>query len=130
MPMKFPRRRSDGSFCVEVVFRVEGGQLASLPLRVTEWCDEWVKMNRHWKFKHPESRDGVLDFLRDFTGPPRCLTLAPDIISLRFEVHAGSKNAWKDWLGFRFVKELKQAFSEITMLESVRDCSDVRGVTI
>jgi hypothetical protein len=105
-----------------MVFRVESGQLESTQSRVAEWCDEWVKLNRHWKFKHPESRDGVLDFLRDFAGPPKCVTLEPDLISLHFEVQPESNQAWKDWLGFRLIKELRQAFPEITALEAVRDC--------
>jgi len=124
MPIRFPRRRSDGSFCVEVLFRVTSSQLESIPSRITDWADEWVRANRHWKFKHPESRDSGLDFLRDFTGPPKCFAVHPGLISIRFEVQPESKKAWKDWLGFRFVKELRQAFPEITALEKVRNCAD------
>jgi hypothetical protein len=122
MPIRFPARRSDRSFCIDVVFRVKSGQMKSLPSRIAKWSDEWVEVNRHWKSKHPESSDGVLDFLRDFSGPPQSLTLGPDSISLRFEVRPESKRAWRDWLGIRFVKELRQAFPEITTLEAVRNC--------
>jgi hypothetical protein len=123
--VRFPKRKPDGSFCVEVVFRVNSNELDALMSRVALWLEEWVRTNRFWKigFAHPEAPDGMFDFLRDFAGPPTCSANGPDLICLRFEGRSGSKRAWRDWLAMRLSKELRGAFPEITALEDVRNCT-------
>jgi hypothetical protein len=84
MPVKFPERRPDGSFSVEITLRVNSKQADVLVASVNSWLGQWVQANRFWKFPHhPESSDGVLDFLRDFTGPPSCIARGTDFLALR-----------------------------------------------
>jgi hypothetical protein len=120
MPVKFPKRRADGSFSVEVTLRVNSKQPDVLAARVNSWLGEWVQANRFWKFSHhPESSDGVLDFLRDFTGPPSCIARGTDFLDLRLEGSPETNKAWRDWLVIRLLKDLTAAFVEITAVEEI-----------
>ena len=118
MPVKFPERRPDGSFSVEITLRVNSKQPDVLVASVNSWLGQWVHANRFWKFSHhPESSDGVLDFLRDFTGPPSCIARGTDFLALRLEGRPETKGAWKDWLVLRLLKDLTATFVEITAVE-------------
>jgi hypothetical protein len=63
----------------------------------------------------------VLDFLRDFTGPPSCIARGTDFLALRLEGRPETKGAWKDWLVLRLLKDLTAAFVEITAVEEFRN---------
>jgi hypothetical protein len=125
VPVKFPKRRADGSFCVEVMLRVDAKETDVVASRVNSWLDEWVESNRYWKVSHPESSDGLLDYFRDFTGPPSCFTPEPGFLCLRLEGRPETKQAWKDWLVLRLLKDLGQAFHEIRAVGKIQTCADV-----
>jgi len=93
-----------------------------LASRIDSWLQEWVQTNRYWKFSHPESSDGFLDFFRDFSGPPTCFTPRPGVLCVRLEGRPETKKAWKDWLALRLLKDLRNAFDEITIVQTVADC--------
>jgi hypothetical protein len=124
---RFPNRRPDGSFCVEVTLRVESAEIEPFVSRLTAWLNDWAKANRYWKpgFSHPESRDGVFDFQRDFTGPPSCSTQVANLVRLRLEGRPESKRTWKDWLCMKLLPELRRVFAEIRAIEKIQDCPDV-----
>ena len=44
---RFPKRRDDGSFCVEVALRFTAQQPDALVKMVNEWIVEWVSINRY-----------------------------------------------------------------------------------
>ena len=122
MPIKFPKRRPDGSFCVLVTLRVSTPGPQALASRVTAWLDQWVLANRQWKWG-----DQVFDFFDDFVGIPTCVASGTDLLTLRFEGRPQSKKWWKDWIGLRLLADIRQAFSEIVDLDRVVDCPEVFG---
>jgi hypothetical protein len=69
-PVKFPRRRSDGSFCVEVVLHIDTQGPVVLASRVTSWLVEWVQANRYWTTSFGDRKSGVLDFFDEFARFP------------------------------------------------------------
>jgi hypothetical protein len=119
MPIKFPKRRPDGSFCVLVSVRVTTQEPQELASRVTGWLDQWVLANRQWKFG-----DRLLDFFEDFAGAPSCIVSAPGLLTLRFDGRPQSKKWWKDWIGVRLLSDLRKAFSEIGDVDGVVDCPE------
>jgi hypothetical protein len=48
---KFPKRRADGSFCVEVVVSVNTIDEKALSQRVQDWCTNiWAPEHKTWEF--------------------------------------------------------------------------------
>lgn len=121
MRIKFPTKRSDGSFCIEIKLRVNAGEYTELADRVVSWSDRWIEENRFWSTSLAESVGGRLDFLEDFTGPPACSATHSSLL-LRFESRRAASKWWKDWLVLRFLKDLQTAFNEISV-ESIGDCT-------
>ena len=122
MAPKFPKRRSDGSFCVEVRLRVDSRQPDVLADRLTAWLHQWLRTNRYWKWSLAKSAGGVLDFLDDFVGLPTVVVCAPAFVCLRFECRPKAKKWWKDWLVLRMLQDIHAAFAEVTAVEKIGNC--------
>jgi hypothetical protein len=122
MVPSFPKRRSDGSFCIEVRLRVDSQQLDVLANRLNAWLDQWVLANRFWKWSLAKRAGGLLDFLDDFVGPPAVVVRTPAFICLRFECRPQAKKWWKDWLVLRILKDIHAAFDEVIAVENIGDC--------
>jgi hypothetical protein len=115
-PAQFPIRRPDGSFCIEIVLRVEAETSASLGGQVVEWLDAWVQSNQSWHWFGQDIR-----YDDEFAGNPFHVEYANGLLSFRLE---GKPTArwWKDFLGLRLLKDLQQAFPSIRAVEKMQDC--------
>ena len=111
---RFPHRRPDGSFCIEVALCVETRTPTDLAGRAAEWLDEWVRNNQHWPwFGHD------VKYVDELTGNP--FHVEGSRLSFRLEGKPTAK-WWKDFLVLRILKELQHAFSEIKEVEKIGDC--------
>ena len=117
MPARFPRLRPDGSFCVEVVFVLEGAGIDNLASKLEVWLQEWVAHNRFWNFS------GQRDWFEDFTAVPQVSGVSEHALYLRLHGKPGSK-WWRDWLALRLRGELEAAFPMVRRLVSIKDCPD------
>jgi hypothetical protein len=124
MPAKFPKKRPDGSFCVEVTLRVSTKTPEQLANQVQLWLEQWVQVNREWKTPLAASTGELLSFFDEFTGPPTCFLKDPNSLCLRVEGRPNMGRWWRDWLILRVLKDLKANFSEVTAVESFTNCSD------
>lgn len=123
---KFPKRRRDGSFCVEVIAKTNIATASSLAERVNTWVARWIQKNRYWNWELAKfERKPPLDFFEDFVAPPECSVASADSIRLRLECRPAAKKLWRDWLVLRFLHDLLPAFQEITSVEKIRDCSEM-----
>jgi len=127
--VKFPKRRPDGSFCVEVVVPVATTDPEKLLPRVSEWATRWVNSNRLWvrQWKSGENLREVqpeeLHYDAEFESGPRA-TYDSGFLKLRFEGRSSAK-WWKDWLVLRFLPDLKQSFPEISSADvAFRNCDE------
>lgn len=125
---KFPKLRPDGSFCIEARVRVSTNELDVLASEVTNWLDRWVRENQYWKRSLVKKGKVVLDYFDDYAGLPSLLTCPPDFLILRLAGRPGAR-WWKDWLILRLLKELRNAFEEITALERIIDCPEMLDKT-
>jgi hypothetical protein len=119
MPVKFPKRRADGAFCVEITLLVNTHDLEGLAARITSWMDQWTQGNRYWN-----CFGVVLDFFDDFVRPPICVKHTSESLILRVEGRPDSKKSWRDWIVLRLLKDLQEEFHEITAVESFANCPD------
>jgi hypothetical protein len=119
MEIKLPKKRADGSFCVEIALRSDTDDAERLAARITTWLEEWTQKNRYWNWF--EER---LDFLNDFAGPPTCAKRSPELLVVRVEGTPQFTKWWKDWIGFRLLKDLQKQFPEITAVEGVENCAE------
>jgi hypothetical protein len=125
-PERFPKRRPDGSFCIEQQLSIDSENPAVLATRINDWIEEWVLANRYWECKLAETEGGALDFYDEFARPPYCVAGDSGSFLLRVEGCPGAKKLWKDWLLSRLMKDLVAAFKELKppYIETVRNCQD------
>lgn len=127
MPAKFPKRASDGSFCVEIRLSVDTTtDPAELASRITDWIEKWAQVNRYWKNNLAHDEGGVLDFCDEFARPPYCVTGDVGSLFLRVEGRPGAGKWWRDWIASRLRRDLMAAFKEIQPrpMEKARNCSE------
>jgi hypothetical protein len=122
MRIKFPTRRADGSFCVEVRLRIDSSQPNLLASRLTAWLDQWSHANRYWKWPPARNEGGLLDYFDDFLGAATAVVCSSTIVCLRFECRPEAKKWWKDWLVFRILRDIHEAFIEIIAVEKIGNC--------
>jgi hypothetical protein len=124
----FPKRRADGTFCVEVEIAlspesgVENGGVIQ-----NWWSTEWMQKNerwiRIWNEGHATERREVLLFEDDFCGFPQVVSC--DGSRLRFRlVGKSSGKWWRDWLVSRIIPDLRIRFPGMGELNGVWDCND------
>jgi hypothetical protein len=119
MPVKFPVKFDDGSFCIKVVLQVDTQR--SLRNEIQTWLDQWVQENRYWAFSTPSSK-GNLDFYESFSAAPRCIEEQSGVLSLQFEGRPGASKDWKDWLVLRILKELQETFKGVITIGEIKNC--------
>lgn len=117
MEIKLPKKRADGSFCVEIALRVDTDDAKGLAARMTLWLEEWTHENRYWNWF-----EETLDFLDDFAGPPTCVERSPESLIVRVEGTPKFTKCWKDWIVLRLLKDLQSQFHEITDVQTVMNC--------
>jgi hypothetical protein len=118
MPAKFPKRRPDGTFCVEIVFRLETDSPDELLLRVTAWLRDWVARNPRSTWFGEE-----VSYSDEFAGAPFGIKCDTKELHFKMEGQASAK-WWKDWLVIGLLSEIEKAFVEIKKIHSVRNCED------
>lgn len=119
MEIKLPKKRADGSFCVEIALRVNTDDAKVLAARITSWLEEWTQKNRYWDWFGE-----TLDFLNDFAGPPTCAERSPESLIVRVEGTPKFTKWWKDWIVLKLLKDLQSHFHEITDVQSVVNCPE------
>jgi len=113
MRVKFPRKRADGSFSVELIFSAS----SRLDGSVSDWLSGWTGLNeewvRDWKSGNPfvVVKSETLRWSDEFEGPPVLLAESSEGLRLRLDAKSGS-TYWKDWL-VRLVEALIAAFPQL-----------------
>lgn len=130
---RFPARKPDGSFCVEVGIELSARDQTDLVPRIQAWVgNAWLPHHstwtREWRTGPNFSASGpqVLKYRDEFTASPEIALGSSSELQLRLK---GAKTAkyWKDWLVARLVPDLKAAFPGIGNLLYIRDCTDSSG---
>jgi hypothetical protein len=123
---KFPKRRPDGSFCVEFKLVIVTNDPAGLAFRINAWIEEWVRANRFWKNNLAHEEGGVLDLYDEIARPPYCVTEDSGSLFLRVEGCPGAKKWWKDWIASRLRADLMANFNEVQgpTGERARNCPE------
>lgn len=120
--LKFPRRRLDGSFCVEVMLEVAPGTEARARAEIERWLvSTWVPANTVWR-RHWST--GVVEELR-FEQEFQSISIgdiAVRSLSIRLEGKSTAKY-WRDWLVSRLLPELRANFPLLVSgVIQIRDC--------
>jgi len=120
--VQFPKRKADGTFCVEVTLRVTTSDAEELLRRMTNWMNQWVKANQVWiRVWEPSGRVEKLRYDEEFKGIPRIVFSDSREIKIQVDGHFSAR-WWKDWLVLKIIQELKEAFTEIQANGSIKDC--------
>jgi len=123
MPARFPRKRQDGTFSVDVVFAS-----AAPPSRgeVVEWLQEWISSNGVWIREWRGAGDQVvqtdtLRFAEAFLANPRPVQWGDGEYVVRLD---GTSVApfWKDWM-VRLVGDVTARFPALTF-QTARDSQE------
>ena len=120
--IRFPKRRIDGSFCVEVTFPVVTTNCEELLWRVKTWATEWIKANQVWTRKwEPGGQEEELYYDQEFKSGPQPISCILNELKIRLEGQPSAK-WWRDWLVSRIIHDLKEAFTEIQSGGDVKNC--------
>ena len=99
--MRFPSRRDDGTFSVDVVLRTNSNEQS-----VSEWLSRWVAANQEWErtWYGPQSKvveREILLLSSAFSCVPYVRWHRDGVFAVRFEA---TKEAvyWKDWMAKLF----------------------------
>jgi hypothetical protein len=129
-PAKFPDRKPDGSFCVDVGVQIIGNLDEDLAPRVQAWInDVWMPQHTTWSREWQTgsnlttTRVQLLHYSDEFSAPPEIA--AGPASELKFRLR-GKKTAkfWKDWLVTRLMPDLREAFPAAGELLYIRDCAE------
>jgi hypothetical protein len=126
--VKFPARREDGTFQVEIVMSVTADGAGSLCADIQEWWNnEWFPKNqiwrRIWTSAGSESIED-LTYCDEFSSPPRVLPGDSPQLHLVLEGKSSAK-WWKDWMVMRVIPDLKSRFPQIGEVQAIRDFEQV-----
>ncbi len=100
MPAKFPRRRPDGSFSLNLRFASNGH--ADSQEVIDQWLSKWASSNdkwiRKWQSGHPLSvvETEVLEFSAAYVRAPRLAERSERSITIRLD-STPEAVYWKDW---------------------------------
>ncbi len=124
MRAKLPKRRPDGSFCIEMQLSIVTNDSTVLATRMNGWIDAWVLANRYWECPMAKSVGGVFDFYDEFIWPPYCVVGNAGSVSIKVEGRPGAGKWWKDWILSRMMRDLIAMFKEVQrpVLEEFRYC--------
>ena len=119
--VRFPKRRDDGSFCVEVTLVVQAAEPEALLRGVQAWSSGWAETNQVWNWKWDTGGEEELLYGREFKREPKPVSCTSTELKIQLEGQPSAER-WKDWLVFRIIPELKAAFAEVQDVSSVKDC--------
>ena len=117
MEIKLPKKKPDGSFCLEIALRVNTSDPKGLAVRITSWLEEWTQKNRYWNWF-----EQTLDFFNDFAGSPICAERTSEFVIVRVEGRPKFSKWWKDWIVLRLLKDLQSQFQEIIAVDAFVNC--------
>jgi hypothetical protein len=133
---KFPARKDDGSFCVEIGLSVVRAGDNNLKSNIRDWiAADWMPRNLVWK---REWRTGgslgtiseqALNYQSEFMGAPEIVGYDASVLQIRV-VGRESAKFWKDWLISRFLPDLKAKFPEVGDQLYIRNCEEAGGTGI
>lgn len=107
LPVRFPKRASDGTFSVLVTFQVSPGG-APPGEDLSRWLRAWSERNAKWP-----GEGGV--FADTFLRPPAPVQSAPDDqVWIRLDATADAPY-WKDWL-VKLVRDIHEAMPDLVFL--------------
>src|SRR5215470_7253138 len=118
MAARFPHRRDDGSFCVEIFLRFESEAPEQLSTRISTWLRVWVGRNQHstWFAEDVAYED-------EFAGQPSDVELGDGVLRFRMECQPNAR-WWKDWLVVGLLTDMQREFVEIKGVEKIGSCSE------
>ncbi len=118
--IRFPERRPDGSFSVEIIFGLKGAPGSDLSIRVADHLRAWTVTNAVWRREWSDGRVENLRFEDEFFGAPCPVRIdATGMFAVRLDAKPTAK-WWKDWIVLRVVKELREAFPELGDVGSIK----------
>ena len=119
--VRFPKRREDNSFCVEVTLAVHTVEPEELLRRVQDWSSRWMEANRVWEPQRDAENMGQLLYGQEFKTEPIPVSCTRTELKLRLEGQPSAER-WRDWLVLRIIPGLKAAFTEIQDVSGMKDC--------
>jgi hypothetical protein len=121
-PAKFPKRRSDGSFCVDVTVAVEANDPSSLREALQRWIsDEWTPRHEIWTRSWSNGTQERLRYGEEFSAPPQIVKCEGAQLTIRLQGKNSAK-LWKDWLVSKLIPDIKQRFPEVGQFQGIQDC--------
>lgn len=110
MAAKFPKRRSDNSFGIDVLFDSDGAVSAA---SLDAWLRQWTTANQDWirKWEGPAGQVVQVDemrFFEAFTTTPWVSSWSADSLTVRLEATPEAP-FWKDWMA-KLVQDMVQVF--------------------
>lgn len=114
--VRFPSRRIDGTFVVDVVVRVPHSVSADMG----EWLEHWVASNLTWRWETDRAASGeaqesrCLQLSKAFDPLPRVHVIDEDIVHIRL---FGTREAvfWRDWVA-RLLQDAEADFGTVEVL--------------
>lgn len=81
--VRFPKKRPDGSFCVEVTCVVQTDEPKDLRNRVQAWLVQWVKDDQVWIWKWDMGGEEELLYQREFKRGTRLVSCTSTELKIR-----------------------------------------------
>ena len=119
MEITLPKKRPDGSFCIEIALRVNTDDAKVLAAGITSWLEDWTQKNRKWTWF-----DQTLDFFNDFSRSPICTERSPEYVVVRVEGTPKFTKWWKDWIVLRVLEDLQGQFHEVVAVDGFGNCPE------
>jgi hypothetical protein len=117
--VRFPRRRPDGSFCVEVTLSTSSND-EEPGRRIQKWWDEvWIPADTTWTIikKTGPGLSVVLPelhlFADEFAAPPKVISCRDFEFRFQLVGKDPARKFWMDWLVRRLIRDLRTGFPEI-----------------
>lgn len=120
--VKFPKRHSDNSFCVEVILSITTEEPEVLLQHIQNWAFDWIKENQVWVRKWSSGEEEQLYYEQEFKREPYPVFCNATELRMRLDGKPTAK-WWKDWLVLRILYDLKTDFNEVQGVIKVEDCN-------
>jgi hypothetical protein len=123
--VKFPKKRVDGSFCVELALPVVTSHPDELLQRVQQWAVSWRQANEVWvrDWKSTAGEKEHLNYDSEFKQAPKPVSRTSSELRIQLEAKPSAK-WWRDWMVLRLINDLKLAFPEIQTGGMVKNCDE------
>jgi hypothetical protein len=125
--VKFPKRRTNGSFCVEIIVSLSSVNTGDIGSAIQDWwSNEWMPRNkewvRAWNRGHKTERTEVLLYDDEFSGAPQLVRCEGSQLRFRLIGKSSAKKWWKDWLVSRMIPDLKARFPAVEEVVGAQNC--------